>query len=116
MLKEQREEAIELISDKRVIPRDMPNLLNFLSILNILVILGVRRSGKSTLWVLLLKGEEFAYVNFDDERLRKLTIEDLSGVEEGIYTIYGNPILPEILRGNITFSGTLSGYGCYIVL
>ena len=35
------------------------------------VVIGVRRSGKSTLCynVLKAKGEKFAYVNFDDERL-----------------------------------------------
>jgi hypothetical protein len=49
VLKEQREDAENLMS--RAIPRDVPKeeLLTNLSIPNVLAILGVRRSGKSTL-------------------------------------------------------------------
>ncbi|BDC17765.1 ATP-binding protein [Acidianus sp. HS-5] len=89
VLKEQKEEAEELLKG-RIIPRDVPSLLDYLSIPNVLAITGVRRSGKSTLSLLLLKGQNFAYVNFDDERLRNLTAEELSRVEEGIYSIYGD--------------------------
>ena len=35
------------------------------------VVLGPRRAGKSVFAFLLLKGEDFAYVNFDDEALLK---------------------------------------------
>ena len=43
------------------------------------VVIGVRRSGKSTLCqkVLLESGVSFAYVNFDDERLRLARTDDL---------------------------------------
>ncbi|WP_221289945.1 ATP-binding protein [Stygiolobus caldivivus] len=88
VLKELREEATELISNERIILREVPDLLSFLSIPNVLAILGVRRSGKSTLSLLLLRGKDFAYVNFDDERLRGL--KDLSRLEEAIYSLYGN--------------------------
>lgn len=46
------------------------------------VVIGVRRSGKSTLCqkVLIEKGFNFAYVNFDDERLRKAKTDDLDDV------------------------------------
>jgi len=49
VLKEQREDAENLMS--RAIPRDVPKeeLLANLSIPNVLAVLGVRRSGKSTL-------------------------------------------------------------------
>lgn len=53
------------------------------------VILGVRRCGKSTLAFQLLEGKEFAYINFDDERLIGLEKEDLNKVLEGFYEIYG---------------------------
>ena len=55
VLKEQREDAENLVS--RAVPRDVPKeeLLTNLSIPNVLAILGVRRSGKSTLSLLLLK-------------------------------------------------------------
>jgi Predicted ATPase (AAA+ superfamily) len=90
VLKEQREDAENLMS--RAIPRDVPKeeLLANLSIPNVLAILGVRRSGKSTLSLLLLKDKNFAYVDFDDERLRNLKSEDLHMVEQAIYELYGN--------------------------
>ncbi len=56
------------------------------------VVIGVRRSGKSTLCqkVLLEKGVNFAYVNFDDERLRKAKTDDLDDVLQMLYEIYGD--------------------------
>lgn len=56
------------------------------------VVIGVRRSGKSTLCLNVLKnsGVKFAYVNFDDERLSVLQTEDLNTVLEQLYKIYGN--------------------------
>ncbi|MBQ7697704.1 MAG: ATP-binding protein [Paludibacteraceae bacterium] len=56
------------------------------------VVIGVRRSGKSTLCqkVLLEKGINFAYVNFDDERIRKAKPDDLDDVLQMLYEIYGN--------------------------
>ncbi|PVU76392.1 AAA family ATPase [Acidianus hospitalis] len=90
VLKEQREDAENLMS--RAIPRDVPKeeLLTNLSIPNVLAILGVRRSGKSTLSLLLLKDKNFAYVDFDDERLINLKSDDLHIVEQAIYELYGN--------------------------
>ena len=88
VLKDQREEAEEILSNGRIIARDVPDLLSLLSIPNVLAVLGVRRSGKSTLSLLLLKGKNFAYVNFDDERLRGF--KELSKLEEAIYSLYGN--------------------------
>lgn len=55
------------------------------------VVIGVRRSGKSTLCHLALqgKGVKYGYVNFDDDRLYKLSTEDLNDVLETLYFIYG---------------------------
>lgn len=55
------------------------------------VIIGVRRSGKSTLCynVLQRAGVKYAYVNFDDERLATLSVEELNNVLEALYKIYG---------------------------
>lgn len=55
------------------------------------VVIGVRRSGKSTLCynTLTHSGVRFAYVNFDDERLIQLTGNDLNDVLEVLYKIYG---------------------------
>lgn len=56
------------------------------------VVIGVRRSGKSTMCynALTRKGVKFAYVNFDDERLIHLTGEDLNDVLEVLYKINGD--------------------------
>ena len=56
------------------------------------VVIGVRRSGKSTLCMqtLTAAGVPFAYVDFDDERLAGLGTEQLNDVLEVLYKIYGN--------------------------
>lgn len=56
------------------------------------VVIGVRRSGKSTLCYNALTRNKihFAYVNFDDERLLMLNAEDLNDVLEVLYKIYGD--------------------------
>ena len=56
------------------------------------VVIGVRRSGKSTLCynALTRKGIKFAYVNFDDERLIHITSEDLNDILEVLYKINGD--------------------------
>lgn len=56
------------------------------------VVIGVRRSGKSTLCynALMRNGVKFAYVNFDDERLIRLTGDDLNDVLEVLYKINGD--------------------------
>ena len=56
------------------------------------VIIGIRRSGKSCLCFNVIKksGLKFAYVNFDDERLAKIKVEDLTQILECLYKIYGD--------------------------
>lgn len=56
------------------------------------VVIGVRRSGKSTLCynALTRKGIKYAYVNFDDERLIHLRSDDLNDVLEVLYKINGD--------------------------
>lgn len=58
------------------------------------VVIGVRRSGKSTLChkVLLEHGVNYGYANFDDDRLAKLQTEDLNTVLLCIYQVYGTDI------------------------
>lgn len=55
------------------------------------VVIGVRRSGKSTLCFNLLQraGVKYAYVNFDDERFEHMTSQDLNNVLEVLYKING---------------------------
>lgn len=58
------------------------------------VVIGVRRSGKSTLCHMALRGRgvKYGYANFDDDRLYKLSVEDLNDVLETLYIIYGTDI------------------------
>ena len=58
------------------------------------VVIGVRRSGKSTLChkVLLEHHVKYGYANFDDDRLAKLKTEDLNTVLSCIYQVYGTDI------------------------
>ena len=53
------------------------------------VVIGVRRSGKSTLCfnVLHNSGVNYAYINFDDERLANVTSDDLNVLLEVLYKI-----------------------------
>lgn len=56
------------------------------------VVVGVRRSGKSTLCqkVLMQAGVKFAYINFDDETLANLKAEQLNELIEALYRIHGS--------------------------
>lgn len=56
------------------------------------IVIGVRRSGKSTLCqsAVLQLGRPFGYVNFDDERLASLRGEDLNAVLETLYALNGD--------------------------
>lgn len=58
------------------------------------VVIGVRRSGKSTLChkVLLEHGIDYGYANFDDDRFAKLQTEDLNTLLSCVYQVYGTDI------------------------
>ena len=58
------------------------------------VVIGVRRSGKSTFChkVLLEHHEKYGYVNFDDDRMANLQVGDLNTVLSCVYQIYGTDI------------------------
>ena len=89
---EQREEIDEILSKEKIIERELPagELLKSLTHPNILVISGIRRSGKSILSLCLLKRESYGYINFDDERLASIETEDLNRVLQAFYELYGD--------------------------
>lgn len=89
---DQREELPFLVEDNFVM-RSEADLIS-LDNKQAQVVIGVRRSGKSTLchMALLKSNIPYAFVNFDDDRLASLTVEDLNSVLEGIYRVYGNDI------------------------
>ena len=89
VLLEQQDE-LKVLEDEVLIHRPEEDLINLKSKLA-QVVIGVRRSGKSTLCFNALKkaGVHFAYANFDDERLEKLETKDLDDVLQTLYKIYG---------------------------
>lgn len=56
------------------------------------VVIGVRRSGKSTLCINALERAKvnYAYVNFDDERLLDVSAGDMDAILEMLYKVYGD--------------------------
>lgn len=56
------------------------------------VVIGVRRSGKSTLCRKVLREANVnaAFVNFDDERLAELQRDDLNTLLSTLYMVYGD--------------------------
>lgn len=87
---EQHQELLDMAS-ARLCSRKEENQIDLESTMAQCVI-GVRRSGKSTLCYSMLRSRKvkFAYVNFDDERLEALKTEDLNPMLEVLYKIYGD--------------------------
>lgn len=58
------------------------------------MVIGVRRSGKSTIChkVLLERGIRYGYVNLDDDRLADMLVKDLNTVLSCVYQLYGTDI------------------------
>jgi hypothetical protein len=88
VLQEQKEEVSSYDPSKWVSRRE-ESLFEFDSTLAQIVI-GVRRSGKSTLChkALLEHGIHYGYVNLDDDRLAHLQVEDLNTLLSCLYQIY----------------------------
>ena len=95
------EELAKIIADQReeIMSEDMSSFCERLEASQLSpnsslaqVVIGVRRSGKSTLCTkfLLDNAVECAFVNFDDERLAALQTEDLNKLLEAIYIVYGD--------------------------
>ena len=89
VLLEQQDE-LEALEGEVLIHRPEEELINLNSKLA-QVVIGVRRSGKSTLCFNALRkaGVHYAYANFDDERLEELETKDLDNVLQTLYKIYG---------------------------
>ncbi len=100
VLAEQQEE-IGSYKPQKWVPRREESLFEFDTNLA-QVVIGVRRSGKSTLChkVLLERGVRYGYVNFDDDRLAEMRTEDLNTVLSCIYQLYGTDV-PYVLFDEI---------------
>lgn len=89
----EQKDYIQAIDTSKWVKRKEENLFEFDSTLA-QVVIGVRRSGKSTIChkVLLEKGVKYGYVNLDDDRLADIHTEDLNMVLSCVYQIYGTDI------------------------
>ncbi|MBM4386904.1 MAG: ATP-binding protein [Deltaproteobacteria bacterium] len=91
---DQQEEVESLLEQEEIIERELDSrkLRGFLKHPNVLVISGVRRSGKSILSLLLSRGEKYGYLNFDDERLVGFTEKDFNRLLQAFYELYGEEL------------------------
>lgn len=69
------------------------NLRSFLKSRLVKTVMGVRRSGKSTLCQSVCGSAQIAYVNFDDERFIAATSSDLNNIYEILLQIYNHAIV-----------------------
>lgn len=88
VLNDQRQELERSMRELSLVAREAEQSIQIRSQL-IRVVSGVRRCGKSVLVYKLLKGKEFGYVNFDDDRL--LDAEPDS-ILSAIYQVYGQQL------------------------
>ncbi|HLC79071.1 MAG TPA: ATP-binding protein [archaeon] len=93
VIESQREEVDEKFSKEEILEREGLDVAKrYLSAPNVLVVLGIRRSGKSIFSLLLARElkQKAAYINFVDERLISMKTEDLERVLEAFYELYGD--------------------------
>lgn len=92
VLAEQRDE-IACYDPAGWVPRREESLFEFESTMA-QVVIGVRRSGKSTIChkVLLEHNIQYGYVNLDDDRLLGMEAKDLNTVLSCIYQLYGTDV------------------------
>ncbi|MFH1376357.1 MAG: ATP-binding protein [Candidatus Woesearchaeota archaeon] len=93
IIEDQRRELEKKFSEEKIVERELIDYeKKYLKYPNILAILGVRRSGKSIFSLILSKElkQNFAYINFDDERLINVKTSDLNKILEAFYEMYGD--------------------------
>lgn len=80
-------ERDEFLSARYIQREGLPNARKSMKNNLIKVIVGPRRAGKSVFAIQMLEGLDFAYLNFDDERL--LDISDYDDLLKAIRQVYG---------------------------
>lgn len=87
IIRDQREELFETMRNKMLIPREFhTEFKEFDSSKLVKVVTGIRRAGKSVFLYQFLKDREFAYLNFDDDRLGEVEPDDIL---QTFYHLYG---------------------------
>ena len=87
IISEATEEKKELLSRKYVEREGLSEFQKSLQASLVNIIAGPRRAGKSVFGMLGLKDKDFAYLNFDDDRIRQVSNTD--DILEGIISVYG---------------------------
>lgn len=88
---EQEGEMIEKFKRENIIERENQNAVaDYLKPNIALIITGLRRTGKSVFSFSILKGKKYGYINFEDERLSNLNVNEMNRVLEAIYSLKGN--------------------------
>ena len=85
-------EQSQTISKDKLIPRKLTKKINtFMKDKFIIIISGIRRSGKSTILQQMRMGslKNSYYVNFDDERFFHFTVEDFQALHELLIELFG---------------------------
>ena len=100
VVERQRNEIEEKLKQK-IIEREVPESFKRNIEKEIIkIITGVRRSGKSTLAILLLKGKNFGYLNFDEKELIEQRLDDLLNALKEVYGDTRFILLDEIQNVN----------------
>lgn len=87
---DQREDIANKLQHEKIIQRDgVETCGRYLNEPNVLLVSGLRRAGKSIFAHLMLKGKEYVFLNFDDERLIDVRTEDLDTVMQCFHELYG---------------------------
>ena len=92
IIRDQEKEREAVLAGERIIERNVgvERLAGYLGFPKALAILGLRRSGKTLLSWLLMRGKKYGYINFDDETLYGIEAKDLNLVIRAFYELYGN--------------------------
>lgn len=92
VITDQRKEFDSMLDNHIINRAKLDYVMPFLKHPNIVVILGVRRAGKSVFTGLLARKlkQEFAYINLDDDRLIGLKAEDLDKLLQAFYELYND--------------------------
>jgi uncharacterized protein len=86
-------EQNQITKNTETIPRELSHQINkFKETPFIIIISGIRRSGKSTLLsqIRANKSTESYYVNFDDERFVQFTVDDFQSLYESFIELFGS--------------------------
>lgn len=83
----QKKERDELVQKPSTVREGLSEAKRSLNNQLIKVVVGPRRAGKSIFALQLLSGEEFSYINFDDERLQNIT--DADNLLQNMVAVYG---------------------------